>query len=112
MTRIRLSKYRRSVCRILSGTAVVLVTLAVSGCGSFFGDDGMFRDRSEDYKKAPELPVVTLPEGASDKRIREIYVIPEIQESLVLEGEFEVPRPAPLVGGAGAEVVRIQRLGD
>ena len=100
------------VRRFFAGAAVVLGTLAVAGCGSFFGDDGMFRDRSEDYKKAPELPVVTLPDGASDKRIREIYVIPDIQDSLVLEGEFEVPRPAPLVGGAGAEVVRIQRLGD
>lgn len=100
------------VRRFFAGAAVVLWTLAVAGCGSFFGDDGMFRDRSEDYKKAPELPVVTLPDGASDKRIREIYVIPDIQDSLVLEGEFEVPRPAPLVGGAGAEVVRIQRLGD
>lgn len=82
------------------------------GCGSFFGDDGLFRDRSEDYKKAPELPVVTLPEGASSQRLREIYVIPAVQDKIVLEGEFEVPRPAPLVGGGGAEVVRIQKLAD
>jgi outer membrane protein assembly factor BamC len=92
--------------------ALASVLSLVAGCGSFFGDDGMFRDRSEDYKKAPELPVVTLPEGASSERLREIYVIPQVQDSLVLEGEFEVPRPAPLVGGGGAEVVRIQRLGD
>lgn len=29
-----------------------------------------------------------------------------------MAGEFEVPRPSPLVAGAGAEVVRIQSLGD
>lgn len=93
------------------GVALCLA-VTLSGCGSFFGDDGWFRDRSEDYKKAPEMPLVVLPEGASSQRLREIYVIPQVQENLVLEGEFEVPRPTPLVGGAGAEVVRIQRLGD
>lgn len=94
------------------GISIALVLSLLAGCGSFFGDDGWFRDRSEDYKSAPEVPVVTLPEGTSGEKLREIYVIPRIQENLVLEGEFEVPRPSPLVGGAGAEVVRIQRLAD
>lgn len=91
---------------------IALGAMLVQGCGSFFGDDGWFRDRSEDYKKAPEMPVVTLPEGTSGEKLREIYVIPQIRENLVLEGEFEVPRPTPLSSGAGAEVVRIQRLAD
>ena len=35
--------------------------LAVTGCGSMFGEKGVFRDRSEDYKKAPVLPPITTP---------------------------------------------------
>jgi len=101
-----------NLLRPVAGVFLVAGLLTGTGCGSLFGDEGWFRDRSEDYKKAEELPVVALPDGTSDEKLREIYVIPEIQESLVLEGEFEVPRPEPLVGGAGAEVVRIQKLGD
>ncbi len=88
------------------------IACAVSACGFFGGDEGMFRDRAEDYKTAPELPVITVPEGKNTEALREIYVIPQVQEKLLLEGEFEVPRPAPLIAGAGADVVRIQRLGD
>ena len=84
----------------------------LGGCGFMFGDDGVFRDRSEDYKKAPEVPVVAVPEGKDTRTLREIYVIPDVEEKVVPVGEFEVPRPAPLVAGDGEEVVRIQKLGD
>ena len=53
-----------------------------------------------------------MPEGKDSEALREIYVIPAVDNELVLAGEFEVPRPAPLVAGAGDEVVRIQKLGD
>jgi outer membrane protein assembly factor BamC len=86
--------------------------LACGGCGYLFGDQGVFRDKSEDYKKAPELPVIAVPEGKDNEALREIYAIPPVQDELVFAGEFEVPRPAPLVAGAGDEVVRIQKLGD
>lgn len=96
-------------CRVL---LTLLLAATLGGCGFMFGDEGTFRDRSEDYKRAPELPVVHVPEGKDSDKLREIYVIPQIQEKLVLEGEFEVPRPAPLVAGAAGDVVRIQKLGD
>lgn len=91
---------------------LLLSTSLLAGCSYFFGDEGMFRDRSEDYKKAPELPVVAIPGGEKPEKLREIYVIPEVEDKLILEGEFEVPRPSPLVGGTGSEIVRIQSLGD
>ena len=91
---------------------LTLLLLACTGCGYLFGDKGMFRDQSEDYKKAPELPVVSVPPGKDSQALREIYVIPPIEDNLLLAGEFSVPRPAPLVAGAGEEVVRIQKLGD
>ena len=89
-----------------------LVITSCAGCGFLFGDEGMFRDRSQDYKKAPEVPPVALPQGTQSDTLREIYVIPEVRDSLILEGDFEVPQPTPLVAGAGTEVVRIQKLGD
>ncbi len=93
-------------------TALLGALTALSGCGFLFGDDGVFRDRSEDYRHAPELPPLAVPEGKSADKLREIYVIPEIQEKVVPAGEFEVPRPAPLIGGDASELVRIQKLGD
>lgn len=93
--------------------AVMLCALPLlSGCGFLFGDDGVFRDKSQDYKRAPETPVVQVPEDKDSAALRELYVVPPVQEDLVLAGEFEVPRPTPLVGGSGAEVVRIQKLGE
>ncbi|MEM9253977.1 MAG: outer membrane protein assembly factor BamC [Pseudomonadota bacterium] len=91
---------------------LLIGTLLLSGCGFLFGDKGVFRDPSEDYKQAPEVPELRVPTGMDSDALGEIYVIPKVQESLVPAGEFEVPRPAPLVTGSGAEVVRIQRLGD
>ena len=93
-------------------TLVCALLLVCNGCGYLFGDKGVFRDNSEDYKKAPELPVVSVPEGKDNQALGEIYVIPPVEDDLVLAGEFEVPRPAPLVAGTGDEVVRIQKLGD
>jgi len=93
-------------------TLLATLLLACTGCGYLFGDKGMFRDKSEDYKKAPETPVLRVPEGKDSGALRETYPIPPVHDDLLLAGEFAVPRPAPLVAGAGEDIVRIQRLGD
>ena len=98
----------RFTLRCLSLSAAVVL----SGCGWLLGDEGLFPDRSQDYKKAPEYAPMAVPEEADARELQEIYVIPEVRDSFVLEGDFEVPRPTPLVAGAGDDVVRIQRLGD
>lgn len=89
----------------------VLLSL-VTGCGYLFGNQGVFRDKSEDYKKAREVPRLKVPEGTDAESLGEIYPIPPVTDSLLLAGEFEVPRPVPLVAGAEDEQVRIQILGD
>ncbi len=91
---------------------VCALLLAVTGCGSMFGEKGVFRDRSEDYKKAPVLPPITVPADMDAVQLNEIYVIPPIEDKFLSQGEFEVPKPTPLSAGVGAEVVRIQKLGD
>jgi outer membrane protein assembly factor BamC len=90
----------------------VLVLALCSGCGYLFGDDGVFRDKSQDYKKAREVPVLKVPDARDSASLGEMYPIPPITDNLLLAGEFEVPRPSPLVAGAEDEQVRIQTLGE
>ena len=93
--------------------AVVSALLVLcTGCGYLFGDKGVFRDKSEDYKKAREVPPLRLPAGEQASTLGDMYPIPPITDDLLLAGEFEVPRPAPLVAGAADETVRIQTLGQ
>jgi outer membrane protein assembly factor BamC len=88
------------------------VTLSVTGCGYMFGDKGVFRDRSGDYKKAPTTQPLVVPEGMNSVPLGEMYVIPPVQDDFLSQSEFEVPRPVPLGASSGTEVVRIQKLGD
>ena len=93
-------------------TLLALLCGAVSGCSYLFGNDGLFPSKADDYKNSPELPVMKVPQGKDAGRMQEAFPIPNIEEDVVLAGEFEVPRPTPLVAGAGEDFVRIQRLAE
>lgn len=97
---------------VVQALLVSALMLSGTGCGYIFGDEGIFRDRSNDYKTAPDLPPITVPAGMNSVPLREIYVIPPVEDKFLSQGEFEVPKPAPLSAGAGSDVVRIQKLGD
>ena len=97
---------------ITRGIITSALLASLTGCGYLFGDQGMFRDNSQDYKKAPEMPVIAVPEDKGTDSLQEIYPVPPISSSVVQAGEFEVPRPTPLVAGSEDEVVRIQKLGS
>ncbi|CAA0123932.1 Outer membrane protein assembly factor BamC [Halioglobus japonicus] len=98
--------------RVVQSVLVGSLVLSSTGCGYIFGDEGIFRDRSQDYKAAPELPPITVPPGMESVPLREIYVIPPVEDKFLAQGKFEAPKPAPLSSGAGSDVVRIQKLGD
>ena len=85
---------------IVRGAALCTLLVCCSGCGYLFGDEGVFRDKSEDYKKAPEVPVLQVPRDKNGSALHEIYAIPPVDEKLVPPGKFAVPRPEPLVAGA------------
>lgn len=89
-----------------------LLLLTVSGCSWLTGDKGYFRDRSDDYRKAKVEEPLQVPADLDANALQEIYVIPPITEEIMVTGEFDAPRPAPLVAGATDELVRIQKLGD
>jgi outer membrane protein assembly factor BamC len=99
--------------KVVRAVLISALVLSGTGCGYLFGDKGVFRDRSEDYKKAPETQPITVPSGMDSATLTEIYVIPPVEDNFLPEGEFEVPRPVPLAGGgSGTDAVRIQKLGE
>lgn len=89
---------------------------SLSGCGIFFGDDGVFRNRGNDYLKAESLPPLVLPEGANKDAINELYPIPPISAADfgydATASDYEVPRPMPLSANLLQDNVKIQRVGD
>jgi outer membrane protein assembly factor BamC len=90
----------------------LLLLSTLAGCTWLTGDKGYFRDRSDDYRKARVEPRLKVPADLDDDALQDIYVIPPVTEELRVTGEFDVPRPAPLVARATEEMVRVQRLGD
>ncbi len=89
----------------------LLCVFSLSGC-SWFSDQQFVRDRSDDYRKARVEPKIKVPAHLEDDALQDIYVIPPTTETVTPTGNFEVPRPAPLVAQESEEMVRIQRLGD
>ncbi len=93
--------------------AMVLASAALGGCGYLMGDEGVFRDRSNDYREARyEDGRLAVPEGMSEDALGDAYVIPEVAETVLSGEKFEVPYPAPLTSGDAEQLVRIQRLGE
>lgn len=92
--------------------ALLVVVTHLSGCGWLFGDEGVFRDRSHDYRKSYELDPLTMPSGVKTDAIQDGYAIPPISDRAELTSEFVVPRPEALSEEVDREAVRINRLGD
>ena len=91
---------------------VVTLALSASGCSWLFGDDGVFRDRSNDYRQARIEKPLELPEGMATNVYSDSYAIPEISDRSALNGEFAVPAPEPLSDDVDRDAVRINTLGD
>src|SRR5690625_5092138 len=90
-------------------------SLTLSGCGVFFGDDGYFRNRADDYLKADSIEPLKVPPHLYSEAPGELYVIPPLTEddfAFVEDTDrFDVPRPRGLSANALVERVKIQRLG-
>lgn len=76
--------------------ALLLLAMQMAGCSWIFGDS--FRDRSEDYLQAKQMPVMKLPETAQAVAFEDQLVIPEIGDKSVPE-DFEVPKPPKVLTG-------------
>ena len=87
-------------------------SVQLSACGWMFGDDGMFRDRSHDYRAAKNDPPLVVPRGIDSDAIDDSYAVPPISDRTALAAEFEVPRPEPLSTDVNRDAVRINTLGS
>ncbi len=110
------SQYQQALGRLSQLTLVALLGVGLSGCGYFWGEDGMFRNRENDYLKAESIPPLVLPPEVHSESMGELYPIPAISTTDLgydpSADEFEVPRPLPLADNLQEEKVKIQRVGD
>lgn len=104
----RLSRSLKLFCLVGMG-------FSLSGCGMFFGDEGVFRNREADYLKADNIPPLVLPAGKKSETMGELYPIPPVTASDFGfdpdADNYEVPRPMPLAANLEQENVKIQRVG-
>lgn len=93
---------------------VGILSLSLSGCGMFFGEEGWFRNRSSDYLRADNIPPLKVDENLDKRALGDLYPIPAARQS-DYEDSFaldqDVPRPLPLSANLAQESVKIQRLG-
>ena len=89
---------------------LIAASTGLSGCGIF--GDNLFRNRAGDYRKAEEVPPIVVPEDLDSETVGQLYPIPPIPETNVLEEFDGAPRPQPLSVNNLDEVVKIQNLGD
>lgn len=82
-----------------------------SGCSFMFGDEGYFRSRAMDYKKATERGSLQIPEGMNSTSRIELYPVPSIPGDTASayspKESDEIPRPQGLLSvneEAGVEV--------
>lgn len=105
-----------SIKRPLLALVVTSVTISLSGCGMFFGDEGVFRNREGDYVKADNIPPLVLPAGKKSETMGELYPIPTITATDFgydpTADDYEIPRPMPLSANLEQENVKIQRVGS
>ena len=63
---------------------IVVVAMGLTACG-MFGEGGTFRDRSRDYLKSEEVPPLQLPEGIKAEALGDIYVVPPVPETSLID---------------------------
>ncbi|RMA79237.1 outer membrane protein assembly factor BamC [Umboniibacter marinipuniceus] len=100
--------------KVVSTTALAGSLALLSGC-SFFGYENDFRDKGEDYQTAAAIEPLQVPQGYSDERIRDLFVVPEVPKQVDLadeDGDFIIPAPVPLNVERDLQKVKIQRLGE
>lgn len=105
-----------SIKRPLLALMVASLAVSLSGCGMFFGDEGVFRSREGDYVKADNIPPLVLPAGKKSETMGELYPIPPITATDFgydpTADDYEIPRPMPLSANLEQENVKIQRVGS
>ncbi|GAA0784705.1 outer membrane protein assembly factor BamC [Marinobacterium sediminicola] len=92
------------------------VSVALTGCSMvennpIYGDNGVIRDRSQDYELASKSERLQLPPHLRAKEMQEQLVVPDVGVTATRsEGEFEVPRPEFFYAESGTDSVNFRRI--
>ena len=95
----------------------VLVGACVSGCSvlednPIYGEDGIIRDRTQDYELAEKGKRLEVPAHLSAKKTQDTLYVPDVsQVATVRTEDFEVPRPEFFYAESGSESVSLKRDG-
>lgn len=95
--------------------AVSLLLLGVGACSRFLNDDeGLIRNRDDDYRDARTVPPPEVPADLDGSGIRDSMFVPEVSgmDAYLAQEDFELPRPATLFAPEEERQVRIQRFGE
>ncbi|GGC02574.1 hypothetical protein GCM10011352_30980 [Marinobacterium zhoushanense] len=88
---------------------------ALSGCGALkdnaiYGDNGLVRDRGQDYERAGASERLTLPPGMRARQTQDQLVVPSVGATAsARQGDFTVPRPEFFYVEAGTDKVNLKR---
>lgn len=100
-------------------TSVVLVGLVTtSGCSMIgknpiYGENGVLKDRNQEYEKATVGKALEIPAHIQAKSTQDQFVIPTIGNTAsVRTKSFEVPRPEFFYADTGSKSVNLKKLGD
>ncbi len=95
-------------------TVVLASVVGLSACSNnpFYGDEGIVRDKKQDYEAATTVPRIKVPDHLDSSSIQDLLVVPEVGTvAIKQEGDFEVPRPSFFYAEAGNDVVNMARDG-
>ncbi|GGO80647.1 hypothetical protein GCM10011348_17800 [Marinobacterium nitratireducens] len=100
-------------------TAALAACAGLSGCGMlpenslYGGEDGLVRDRSQDYEKAQSRARLEIPPHLRTRQMAEQLVVPEIGTTATERADdFVAPRPEFFYADTGSDSVNLSRLGD
>lgn len=98
--------------RLVAGLQALL---ALAGCSMvennpIYGENGIIRDRSQDYELARGNERLQLPPHLRAKPMQEQLVVPDVGVTATRsEGEFKVPRPEFFYAESGSDAVNFRR---
>lgn len=96
---------------------VACLIMSLTGCGWIYGEEGIVRDRANDYLKATTEPRMQIPEGVPpNSREQDYLTIPALGENAnaELQQDFEIPKPPALLadkkGDASGDDVSLKEM--
>lgn len=92
---------------------LVLAVSFATGCSNnpIYGDEGLVRDRSQDYELATKADRLELPPHLRAKSMQDQLVVPDAGVTAVGRGgDFKVPRPEFFYAESGTENVNLRRM--